>query len=176
MVRVWDLVVRSFHWALVLSFVTAWLTDHTSEEIHHWAGYAAAGLVTMRLLWGVIGTPYARFSQFVRGPATVLHYLGAILSGREARYLGHNPAGGAMVIVLIVAMGLTALTGWLMTTDAYFGVPWVETTHSLVAHGLLLLVFFHIGGVALASFRHRENLVRAMVTGRKRKAEQTDVA
>src|SRR6478672_4330457 len=116
-VRVWDLVVRSFHWALVLSFVTAWLTSHSSEGIHHWAGYAAAALVAMRLLWGVLGTPYARFSQFVRDPATVLRYLSALLSGREARYIGHNPAGGAMVIVLIGAMGLTAMTGWLMTTD-----------------------------------------------------------
>ncbi|PWJ86029.1 cytochrome b [Mesorhizobium loti] len=176
MVRVWDRVVRSFHWALVLSFVTAWLTSHSSEDIHHWAGYAAAALVAMRLLWGVLGTPYARFSQFVRDPATVLRYLSALLSGREARYIGHNPAGGAMVIVLIGAMGSTALTGWLMTTDAYFGVPWVEAAHSLAAHGLLLLVLFHMGGVALASFRHRENLVRAMITGRKRKAEPADIA
>ena len=176
MVRVWDRVVRSFHWALVLSFVTAWLTSHSSEDIHHWAGYAAAALVAMRLLWGVLGTPYARFSQFVRDPAMVLHYLSAMLSGREARYIGHNPAGGAMVIVLIAAMGSTALTGWLMTTDAYFGVSWVEAAHSLAAHGLLLLVFLVIGGVALASFRHRENLVRAMITGRKRKAEPADVS
>ncbi|BCG82466.1 cytochrome b561 [Mesorhizobium sp. 113-3-3] len=176
MVRVWDRAVRSFHWALVLSFVTAWLTSHSSEDIHHWAGYTAAALVAMRLLWGVLGTPYARFSQFVRDPATVLRYFSAILSGREARYIGHNPAGGAMVVVLIAAMGSTALTGWLMTTDAYFGVSWVETAHSLSAHGLLVLVLFHIGGVALASFRHRENLVWAMITGRKRKAEPADIA
>nr|WP_319799917.1 cytochrome b/b6 domain-containing protein [Mesorhizobium sp. PAMC28654] len=176
MVRVWDRVVRSFHWALVISFVTAWLTSHSSEDIHHWAGYASAALVAMRLLWGILGTPYARFSQFVRDPGTVLRYLSALLSGREARYIGHNPAGGAMVIVLIAAMGSTALTGWLMTTDAYFGVPWVEAAHSVAAHGLLMLVFLHISGVALASFRHRENLARAMVTGRKRKAERTDIA
>lgn len=176
MVRVWDRVVRSFHWTLVLSFVAAWLTSHSSENIHHWAGYAAAGLVAMRLVWGVLGTRYARFSQFVRDPATVLRYLSAILSSREARYIGHNPAGGAMVIVLIAAMGSTALTGWLMTTDTYFGVAWVEAAHSLAAHGLLLLVFLHIGGVVLASLRHRENLVRAMITGRKRKAEPADIA
>ncbi len=175
-VRVWDRVVRGFHWALVLSFALAWFSSHSYEDIHHWAGYAAAALVMMRLLWGVLGTPYARFSQFVRDPATVLRYLSAMLSGREARYIGHNPAGGAMVIVLIAAMGSTALTGWLMTTDSYFGNPWVETAHSLAAHGLLLLVFFHISGVALASFRHRENLVRAMVTGQKRKAEPADIA
>ncbi|WP_348647077.1 cytochrome b/b6 domain-containing protein [Mesorhizobium sp. NZP2077] len=176
MVRVWDRVVRSFHWALVLSFVIAWLTSHSSEIIHHWAGYAAAALVAMRLLWGFVGTPYARFAQFVRGPATVLRYLLAIVSGREARYIGHNPAGAAMVIVLIGTMGSTALTGWLMTTDAYFGVTWVEAAHSLAAHSLLVLVLFHLGGVALASFRHRENLVRAMITGRKRKAEPADIA
>ena len=176
MVRVWDRVVRSFHWALALSFAIAWFTPHSSEDIHHWAGYAAAGLVMMRLLWGVLGTPYARFSQFVRDPATVLHYLLAMLSGREARYIGHNPAGGAMVIALIAVMSSTALTGWMMTTDAYFGVSWVEAAHSLAAHGLLLLVFLHMSGVALASIRHRENLVRAMITGRKRKASSTDIA
>nr|WP_033838843.1 cytochrome b/b6 domain-containing protein [Mesorhizobium loti] len=176
MVRVWDRIVRSFHWALVLSFVTAWLTSHSSETIHHWAGYAAASLVAMRLLWGIVGTRYARFSQFVRHPATVLRYLLALVSGREARYIGHNPAGGVMVIVLIAAMGSTAMTGWLMTTDAYFGVSWVEAAHSLAAHGLLVLVLFHIAGVALASFRHRENLVRAMITGRKREAEPANIA
>jgi cytochrome b len=176
MVRVWDRVVRSFHWALVLSFALAWFTSHSSEDIHHWAGYAAAALVMMRLLWGFLGTSYARFSQFVRDPATVLHYLSTMLSGREARYIGHNPAGGAMVIVLIGAMGSTALTGWLMTTDSYFGNPLVEEAHSLAAHGLLLLVFLHVSGVVLASFRHRENLVRAMITGRKRRAEPTDIA
>ncbi|QPC95232.1 cytochrome b/b6 domain-containing protein [Mesorhizobium sp. INR15] len=171
MVRVWDWVVRCFHWALVLCFATAWFTSHSSEVFHHIAGYAAAALVAIRLVWGFVGTPYARFSQFVRDPVTVLHYLLAILSGREARYIGHNPAGGAMVIALIAAMGSTALTGWLMTTDAYFGVSWIEAAHSLAAHGLLLFVFLHIGGVVLASLRHRENLVLAMITGRKRKAE-----
>ncbi|MBZ9674072.1 cytochrome b/b6 domain-containing protein [Mesorhizobium sp. ESP7-2] len=174
-VRVWDRFVRGFHWALVLSFAIAWLTAHSFEDIHHWAGYAAASLVTMRLVWGVVGTPYARFSQFVRHPATVLRYLSAMLGGREARYIGHNPAGGAMAVVLIAAMGLAALTGWMMTTDAYFGVSWVEAAHSLAAHGLLVLVFLHIAGVALASLRHRENLVRAMITGRKRKAEAFDI-
>ncbi len=175
-VRVWDRVVRSFHWGLVLSFGVAWFTAHSSEGLHQWAGYAAAGLISMRLVWGVLGTPYARFSQFLRDPKTVMRYLFSIIAGREARYIGHNPAGGMMVLALIATMAMTALTGWMMTTDTYFGVQWVEWTHSLVAHGLLILVLVHIGGVALASFRHRENLVQAMVTGRKRKAESADVA
>lgn len=174
-VRVWDPVVRGFHWTLVTSFAVAWFTSGTMEAVHHWAGYAAGSLVALRLVWGVVGTPYARFSQFVRDPATVLRYLSAILKGHEARYIGHNPAGGAMVVVLIAAMGLAALTGWLMTTDTYFGVPWVEAAHGLVVHVVLLLVIVHVAGVALASFRHCENLVRAMFTGRKRKAGPADI-
>jgi cytochrome b len=176
MARVWDPVVRIFHWSLVVSFGAAWFSSKSSEAIHHWAGYVAAGLVLMRLLWGVLGTHYARFSQFVRSPADIARYLMTVASGSEARYLGHNPAGGAMVLALITAMGMTALTGWMTTTDAYFGVEWVETAHSLLAHGLLLLVFAHLAGVALASYRHRENLVLALLTGWKRKGDAEDVA
>jgi len=161
--------VRVFHWSLVLSFVVAWFTPQVANGlIHHWAGYAAASLVILRLLWGILGTRYARFSQFVRRPRIVLRYLSDIISGREARHIGHNPAGGAMVLALLVGMLATSLSGWMMTTNHYYGVAWVETLHSLAAHGLLLLVFLHLGGVALASYRHRENLVRAMITGKKR--------
>ena len=175
MVRVWDILVRLFHWSLVASFALAWFTQHSSETIHHLAGYAAAALIGIRLVWGVAGTHYARFRQFTRGPRTVLGYLKAILSGSEARYIGHNPAGGAMVLVLMAAMLATALTGWMTTTDAFWGVEWVTKTHDLAAHALLVLVFIHICGVVLASLRHRENLVLAMVTGRKRAPEPGDV-
>lgn len=175
MTRVWDPFVRVFHWSLVTSFFVAWFTAHSSEAIHHWAGYAAAALVLMRLIWGILGTPYARFSHFVHHPRTVLSYLWAIVRGSEARHLGHNPAGGAMIVVLILAMGATALTGWMMTTDQFWGVAWVNEAHELLAHGLLVLVLVHVGGVVLASLRHRENLVRAMITGRKRPPEPGDV-
>ncbi len=176
MARVWDPIVRIFHWSLVVSFGVAWFSPTSSEALHHWAGYVAAGLVLMRLLWGVLGTHYARFSQFVRSPAAIARYLATVASGSEARYLGHNPAGGVMVLALMAAMAMTALTGWMTTTDAYFGVEWVQTAHSLLAHGLLLLVFVHLAGVALASYRHRENLVLALMTGRKREADAEDVA
>ena len=173
--RVWDPFVRLFHWSLVLSFGVAWFSSHSSEAIHHWAGYAAGALILMRLLWGMVGTRYALFAQFVRRPATVVRYLSDVVSGKEARYLGHNPAGGAMVMALLAAMTTTAVSGWMMTTDAYFGVTWVESAHALAAHGLLVLVLLHVCGVMLASVRHRENLVGAMVTGRKREAETGDV-
>jgi cytochrome b len=167
--RVWDPIVRIFHWSLVLSFGIAWVTSHSSEEIHQWAGYFAAALILLRLLWGVVGTRHARFSEFVRDPATIMRYVSAVLAGREARYIGHNPAGGAMVLALMAAMALTALTGWMMTTDVYFGVAWVGLAHDMIAHALLLLVVVHISGVIFSSFRHRENLVAAMFTGRKRR-------
>jgi cytochrome b len=173
--RVWDLFVRTFHWMLVLSFGTAWLSSHSSEGIHHFTGYVAAGLILIRLPWGVLGPPYARFSQFARNPAVTVRYLLAMLRGSETRFIGHNPAGGAMVLTLMAATVTTSLTGWMMTTSAYFGVDWVESAHSISAHGLLLLVFVHVGGVILASIRHRENLVVAMITGRKRKAEAEDI-
>ena len=175
MARVWDPLVRAFHWSLVLSFAVAWFSSHRSADIHQWAGFAAGGLILMRLLWGIMGTRYARFSQFVRHPVTILRYLGAILKGTEARYVGHNPAGGAMVVTLMIGMLITATTGYMMTTDAYYGVDWVEAAHSLAAHGMLALVLVHLAGVVLASVRHEENLVVAMVSGRKRKARPGDI-
>lgn len=174
--RIWDPFVRIFHWSLVTSFLVAWLT-HEGELgwIHQWAGYTAGALVLMRLVWGVVGTRYARFGQFVRHPATVKSYLRAIATGNEARYLGHNPAGGAMVVALMLGMLATAFTGWMMTTNAYYGVDWVQELHSLCAHGLLLLVGLHFCGVLLASWRHEENLILAMVTGWKRAPGPHDI-
>lgn len=175
LVRVWDPFVRLFHWALVTSFVVAWFTAHSMAAIHHLAGYAAGALVLLRLAWGLIGTRYARFGQFIRHPGTILGYLKAIATGSEARHIGHNPAGGAMIIVLILTMGATALTGWLTTTDQFWGVWWMQKLHDLLAHGLLLLIGLHLAGVMLASLRHRENLIGAMVTGMKRGPEPGDV-
>lgn len=143
--------------------------------MHEWAGYAAGGLVAFRLVWGLVGTRYARFAQFVRSPAAVIAYLGEMLRGRERRYIGHNPAGGAMVIALMAATAGVAATGWMQTTDAYWGVGWVEEVHELLANLLLIMVVVHVGGVFLASLRHRENLVRTMVHGRKPAPTGNDV-
>ena len=175
-VRVWDPLVRLFHWGVAASFFLAWFTAHSAEAVHHVAGYAALGLVGLRVVWGFLGTTYARFAQFVRHPTTVLDYLKAIAAGNETRYVGHNPAGGAMVVTLMVIMTGTAATGWMMTTDRYWGVAWVGELHSALAHGLLLLVAVHFCGVLLASYRHRENLVGAMISGHKRAPEPEDVA
>lgn len=175
-IRVWDPFVRMFHWGLVLSFAIAWLSSENSGRLHELAGYAAAGLVAARVVWGLVGERYARFSQFVRSPAAIAAYLKAIAAGSEPRYLGHNPAGGAMIVVLLGATAATAISGWLLTTDAYWGSTDMQRLHSLLADALLLLVLAHLSGIALASLRHQENLVRAMVTGLKRPAEPADVA
>lgn len=175
MARVWDPVVRLFHWSLVASFATAWFSANRVEDLHIWAGYAAGGLIALRLVWGVIGSRHARFSSFVRGPGQVLAYLRAILAGAEARHVGHNPAGGAMVLALMAGVAGLALTGWMQGTDTYYGVDWVSNLHGLIADGVVVLIVLHLGGVALASMRHRENLVRAMITGQKRAPERHDI-
>jgi len=175
-VKVWDPFVRLFHWGLAASFVIAWITAEEWDSLHHWAGYAAGALIALRLIWGLIGTRYARFTQFIKSPAATLRYLGDILRGAEPRYLGHNPAGAAMIIALILVMAGCILTGWMYTTTMFWGSEWVEEIHEALANGLLFLVLLHVGGVLLASLRHHENLVRAMITGRKRRPATDDIA
>jgi cytochrome b len=174
--RVWDPFVRIFHWSLVISFAIAWFSSSSRDEFHQWIGFIAAGLITFRLIWGFVGTPYARFGQFIRSPINVLNYLSAIIKGSETRYIGHNPAGGMMVLALLAGVAATALTGWLMTTDTYYGDETMQGIHSLCANGMVVLIIAHLSGVILASRRHKENLVAAMFSGNKREAQEHDVS
>lgn len=173
---VWPALVRIFHWSLVASFAVAWLTGDEWMSIHEWAGYAAAALVAFRLAYGFFGPHYARFAQFVRSPAETMTYAGQVLHNREPRYIGHNPFGALMVLALLGAISATALSGWLQTTDTYWGVEWVEEVHEICANGMLVLVALHVGGVVLSSARQRENLVRAMFSGRKSEPAQGDIS
>ncbi len=174
-IRVWDPVVRLFHWSLVLSFAVVWLSANRWEDLHIWAGYVAGALILVRVTWGLVGTRYARFANFLCSPRRVLTYLRAIIGGSEPRHVGHNPAGGAMILALILAIGSTVFTGWMATTDTFWGVTWVQNVHDLLAHGALLLIGFHIAGVVLASYRHRENLIAAMISGKKRPPDADDI-
>lgn len=175
-VPVWDRIVRLFHWSLVAGFALAWFSADRAEDLHSWTGYAAGGLILLRLVWGFAGTRYARFASFVRGPRGVLAYLLAILRGDEARYIGHNPAGGAMILALMAGVLGLVVTGWMQFTDTWYGADWVSTLHGLIADAMLGLIALHLGGVALASLRHHENLVRSMVTGRKPAPQGNDIA
>lgn len=167
-IAVWDAFVRIFHWSVVAAFAIAWLTADEWDVVHNWTGYAATALVSARLMWGFVGSKYARFANFVRSPAVTLTYLGQVIGGTEKRFIGHNPAGAAMILALLAGMLGLGLTGWMMTLDAYWGAKWLEDTHEVLANGMLVLVAVHVAGVAFASFRHSENLVRSMITGRKR--------
>lgn len=167
-VRVWDPFVRVFHWSLVTLFAIAFLTGDEIEWLHLAAGYAIAGLVGVRIVWGFIGPRYARFRDFVQGPRAVVDFLEQSLRLEAPRYLGHNPAGGAMVIALLTLLVLLSVTGHLMTTDAFWGSKLMEEVHEALADIALALVGLHILGVVVAGLEHGENLVKAMFTGRKR--------
>ena len=166
-VRVWDPFVRIFHWSLVGLFVLAFATGDETEWLHLAAGYAIAGLVALRILWGFVGPRHARFADFVRSPQAIVAYLSGVATGRAPRHLGHNPAGGAMVLALIAMITAIAVTGFMMTTDSYWGAEWVEDLHEGLVYATLGLVGLHVSGVVLTGLAHRENLVKAMVTGKK---------
>ena len=166
-VWVWDPVVRLFHWSLVGAYVIAWATGDEMQYLHQIAGYMIVGLLVIRVLWGFVGTTHARFSDFVYRPSTVIKYLSDTARLRAKRYLGHNPAGGAMVLGLLVMLAVTCTTGIMITTETYWGVEWVQEVHEMAANLTIVLAGLHLAGVFVTSIEHRENLVKAMITGRK---------
>jgi cytochrome b len=205
-VRVWDPLVRVFHWGLVAAFAAAYLSAEELSTVHEVAGYIVSGLVAFRLVWGLVGSRYARFTQFLKGPSATFGYLRDVVGHRERRYLGHNPAGAAMTLALLITLSGTAFTGWLLEDETRIamlpdlpqivapafadeddggreygtrgegGESAVAEVHEVLANLMLLLIAVHVGGVVLTSFRHRENLARAMVTGEKRAPEPGDIA
>jgi cytochrome b len=204
-VVVWDPLIRFGHWALVVAFAIAYLTAEeeagTPDVLHIWGGYVVGGIVVLRVLWGFVGPRHARFGDFVCGPSGALRYLADSILGRAKRYLGHSPAGGAMIIALLACLAGTAATGIVANGErgqaplaasvaAVSGTAYAEDNkaahntiqkgpakgtesvvgnlHGALANITLSLVVLHILGVGLASFVHRENLVAAMINGRKR--------
>ncbi len=180
-VTVWDPMVRIFHWSLATFFLVAYVSEDELQSVHVYAGYAVAMLVAFRIAWGVIGTRHARFNDFVTGPRKLLRYLGQMLAGRAPRYIGHNPAGAAMILALLATLLATTLTGMAMLgaegagplagfVDPGFGGDEIEEVHEFFANLTLLLVVAHVVGVIASSVAHRENLVLSMITGRKRES------
>ena len=193
-VKVWDIFVRLFHWSLVLFFTLAWLTaEGDLETLHAWFGYAIGLLITLRMIWGLIGTKHARFSNFIYRPANIKAYLQSLFTRHPKHYLGHNPAGGAMVVAMLLLLALLTWTGLetyaaegkgplasisLEISSAHAddresenrsrgGSDFWEDVHEFAANLMLLLIFVHIAGVFVSSILHGENLPRAMITGRK---------
>ena len=186
-IMVWDAFVRIAHWLLVAGFFVAYFTEDDLLTAHVWAGYLVGAIVLLRVAWGFVGPEHARFSSFAYGPGKAARYLVGLMRRHAPRYLGHSPAGGAMVILLLICLAATVWSGLSvyaydqgagplagMFTKGGAEEEFWEELHEFLANFTLVLVGLHIAGVALASFVHRENLVRAMLTGYKRKIEPHD--
>lgn len=188
-VKVWDVVVRGFHWSLVVTFFACYFTGDALDLLHAYLGYGILLLLGVRIVWGVIGTRYARFSNFIYGWEKVRAYMVGLMTRRPPHYLGHNPAAGWMVVLLLLFLFLTCWSGleaygteghgplaqrdlWAANADEGRSDDsedelWGEL-HEVLADVTLFLVFFHILGVIVSSLLHRENLVRGMWTGYKK--------
>lgn len=179
--KVWDPVVRIGHWTLVITFFTAYFTEDDFMTAHVWAGYVVGFVVCFRILWGFVGTPYAHFTNFLRPPSEAIRYIVGLIKHRARRYIGHNPAGGAMILALLIFLAGTVVSGIVLygyhdnagplasfiVKNAERAHFW-EEVHEVFANLTLLLVGLHVAGMLLSAYVHRENLVKAMVTGRKR--------
>lgn len=178
-IPVWDPFVRLFHWGLALAFLTAYLSGEEHYGLHLWSGYAVLVLLALRLPWGFLGPRHARFHDFVAGPRRTLAYAAALLRGRAPRHLGHNPLGGWMILALLVVLAAVGLSGVALDAAENRAGPLGGTrlfvygdvigkTHEWSTNVALVLIGLHLAGVVAASRLHRENLVAAMLTGRKR--------
>jgi cytochrome b len=170
-VAVWDPLVRLLHWTLAAGVVVAYASGDHGGRLHEWVGYVALGAGLLRIAWGFLGSRHARFADFVPGPAGLAAYCRSLARGREPRYVGHNPLGGAWILLMLALVAATGATGVVL---AYREIHVVEELHEALAAGLMVAAAIHLAGVAWESLRHGENLVRAMVTGRKRAPEPGD--
>ena len=167
-VAVWDLPLRLWHWALAVSVLTAWFTPTVHDNLHRIVGYTVIGLLVFRLLWGFWGGRYSRFRVIGVRLRAAPSYLLNLRRGITGRYIGLNPAGTLMLVALLLSLGISAITGALSVTVPFFGVWWIEDTHAIASDVAIVLVVLHVVGVVLMSMLQRENLIRAMITGRKR--------
>jgi cytochrome b len=166
-VLVWDAPVRVFHWMLAVSFLGAFLTAESERwrDVHVMLGYTVAGLLAFRLVWGLVGSRYARFSSFAFGPGKVAAYLKSLLGSKPEHHLGHNPAGSWAIYGLLSTGVIASVSGWLKYQE--IGGDAMEEVHEFSANLMLAVVVVHLAGVVVSSFLHRENLVRSMLTGYK---------
>ena len=202
-IRVWDPLVRIFHWSLVLAFTVAYLSGDEENSLHIYSGYAVLGLIAFRVIWGLIGTRYARFSDFVYSPGTVIQYLKGLAARKPKHYTGHNPAGGWMIIAMLLSLFVVSVSGLkvyaieeglgplageppalIVISAAYAddddaghrkngrgedeaAEEFWEELHEVSSNFMLFLIFLHIAAVIVAGRLHKENFVKAMLTGKK---------
>jgi cytochrome b len=178
-VKVWDPLVRIFHWGLLAAFIVAYASQEQDYELHRQAGYWVLGLVATRILWGFVGTRHARFGDFVRGPAVILGHLKALVKGQAPGYIGHNPAGGAMILALFATLLVITLSGValdaaenragpLRDTRLFLYTDIIHDIHCWATNLSLALITVHVAAVVHATVVRGEDLLQAMITGRKR--------
>ena len=166
-ILVWDLPTRIFHWSLALSFAFAYLTAESERwrDLHLLLGYTVLSLIAFRLIWGFVGSRYVRFSECVPDPAAALQHLAQLTRGHRQHFVGHNPAG-VLAILLLLLLGIASgLSGWVVYQE--IGGDWLETLHEDASKAMLAVVICHIAGVLASSYLQKENLIAAMITGRK---------
>lgn len=164
---VWDPFIRVFHWSLVTAFFVSQITAEWLDSVHEYSGYVIFGLIMARLVWSLIGPKTARFSADWIDPSAIMKHLKEVMAGRQNTHVGHNPAGGAMILVLLASLAVTAVSGYLGQTDWFWGSEWLEEIHEAFGEGLLILVGIHVAAVLIMSLLEKRNLIRAMVTGSK---------
>ncbi|MEY9881130.1 MULTISPECIES: cytochrome b/b6 domain-containing protein [unclassified Bradyrhizobium] len=167
-VAVWDLPLRLWHWILAISVLIAWFTPTVYDGVHRIVGYAVIGLLAFRLLWGFMGSRYSRFRMLGVRLRVAPNYLWNLRRGMTGRYIGLNPAGSLMLVALLASLAVSTITGAMSVTVTFFGVWWVEDIHHYSSDAVIVLVVLHVLGVLVMGILQRENLIRAMFTGRKR--------
>lgn len=174
-ILIWDLPTRVFHWSLAICFIGAVLTQESEKYrlFHVSFGYTMLGLIIFRLLWGVIGSRYSRFSSFIFGLQEIKTYIMGLVRNRPIHYLGHNPLGSiAIYLILLIVLGIS-FTGYCIFNDV--GASWYSEVHELMANFLIGIVVIHIFGVIASGLFHKENLVRSMLTGLKQGVTQDGI-
>lgn len=166
-IKVWDPLVRMFHWALVGTFAANALIVDDESKLHLWIGYTIVALVAVRIVWGFVGSRYARFSSFPPSLSDSVGQVADIATGRPRAHMGHTPLGALMIYNMLFALLLIGLSGYLMTTDAFWGVEWPETLHEVAVTWAEVSILVHVAGVIFETRRTRINLPRAMLTGYK---------
>ncbi|MDU0353066.1 cytochrome b/b6 domain-containing protein [Paraglaciecola aquimarina] len=187
---VWDLPVRLFHWILAISLVVQWFTAEVIEnamDFHFYLGYFILGLIIFRLIWGFIGTKYAKFSSFIAGPKAMLAYLRALMNREDTSTIGHNPVGGLMLPLVLTLVGIQAVTGLFTSDDIVHSGPYYDSVSSSVQKTLQWLhhqtfsflwifVAIHIVAILWYKFALKHDLIRPMFNGKKVVTEQQAIA
>jgi cytochrome b len=168
MVYVWDWPLRVFHWGLAIAMTVAWLTPNAYDGLHRIAGYTVIALIVFRLVWGFAGPRYSSFRRYPKLLRTAPGYLVRLARRQPGHYRGLNPAGAAMAAIMLLALAMSAITGWMQVTVRFFGVAWVQEVHTVSSYFALVIAVVHLLGVALMMLLQRRNLVLSMITGWKR--------